>query len=275
MAKKLILIGIIALSFLGLGAAQLEAKPAKPRKVAVQTYSLNRFTVEEAIEKLKGLGLDGIECYPGQKVSNSMPDQKMGPEMSAQAKEFVKKLLKDANLKIVSFGVMGVGDNENEVKKICEFANEFGIEKIMTESPVKSLENWEKYSEKYGGIILCVHNHGKSSSNQYWEPTVNALFTKGKKYVKSCPDVGHWQRNDVNVMQGLKTLKGSIGSIHFKDVDAQGRDVPYGEGVMDAKAMLKELDSQKYDGYFVIEYEAEWDNNIPSIKKCVEFLRNN
>ena len=119
MLKKLIYVGAILLS----AVCMMQTLEAKHRKVAVQTYSLNRFTLEEAINKLKDMGLDGIECYPGQKISNSMPDQKMGPDMSPEAKAFVKKMLKDANLKIVSFGVTGA-DNEAQIRKLCEFAKE-------------------------------------------------------------------------------------------------------------------------------------------------------
>lgn len=39
------------------------------------------------------------------------------------------------------------------------------------------------------------------------------------------------------------------------------------------KGILAELDRQGYKGYYVIEYEGDWDNNIPQIKKCVEYLR--
>jgi sugar phosphate isomerase/epimerase len=104
---------------------------------------------------------------------------------------------------------------------------------------------------------------------------VTEHFTKGKKYVKSNPDVGHWFRNDIDVVKGLKMLKGTIASIHFKDVGEDRKDCVFGEGIMPVKEMLRELDSQKYDGWFVIEYENEWKDNIPSIKKCVEFLRKN
>ena len=49
--------------------------------------------------------------------------------------------------------------------------------------------------------------------------------------------------------------------------------MPYGEGNLGVDKMLAELDSQGYDGFLVIEYEADWDNNLPQIKKCVEYLR--
>ncbi len=272
MMKKIILMGAVLASLVCFTNASL-AKPN--RKVAVQTYSLNRFTLEEAIEKLKGLDIDGIECYPGQKVSNSMPDQKFGPGMSQEAIDLVKKLLADAKLKIVNMGCHGFGWGDNDIKKNAEFCKIFGIETIVTESPVALFEAWEEKDNLHGGLKLAVHNHGKGSSNQYWDPAVTQRYTNGKKFVRSNPDVGHWHRNGIDAVKGLKTLKGTIGSIHFKDVDKNGRDCVYGEGVMDVKGMLKELDAQKFNGYFVIEYENEWDNNIPSIKKCIEFLRKN
>lgn len=273
MLKKIIYVGAIFLSALCL----MQTAEAKNRKVAVQTYSLNRFTLEEAIEKLKDMGLDGIECYPGQKISKSMPNQKMGPDMSPEAKAFVKKMLKDANLKIVSFGVTGA-NNEKEIRKLCEFAKEFGFDKVLTESKVSTFEIWEKVGPEYG-VTMCVHHHALDSNNQYFDPDLVQKYTKNLKFVKANPDVGHWSRCGIKPVPALKTLKGNIGSIHFKDQRKFGERgnncVPFGEGGLDCKAMLAELDKQGYKGFFVIEYEADWDNNVGAIKKCVEFLINN
>ena len=41
------------------------------------------------------------------------------------------------------------------------------------------------------------------------------------------------------------------------------------------KGKLAELDKQGFDGYYVIEYEANWNNNIPEIGECADFLRKN
>lgn len=275
MTKKLILIGALILSTFGFAAAGLQAKPLKPRKIAVQTYSLNRFTLQETIEKLKGLNIDGIECYVGQKLSNDMGGATFRPEMSAEEKEIVKKWLADAKLKIVSVGVVGVGSNDKEVKKYVDFAKDFGFTRVITESNFNSLEAWDKYAAD-SGVTLALHNHGKSSGNQYWIPETMSWCVKNLKTVKASPDNGHWKRTGlIDALAGFKALKGQMVSIHFKDVDDRGTDCVYGTGVMNVKAILAELDAQKYDGFFVIEYENEWDNNVPSIKKCVEFLRKN
>jgi sugar phosphate isomerase/epimerase len=37
--------------------------------------------------------------------------------------------------------------------------------------------------------------------------------------------------------------------------------------------MLQELDRQNFKGYFTIEYEANWENNLPQIKESIEYFK--
>lgn len=265
---------VAALAACAFGAQQ--QAPQKHRKVAVQTYSLNRFSLEESIEKLKGLGLDGVEIYPGQRLYKK-GKQKFGPQMSKADRDKVKKMLADANLKVVSFGVTGA-NSERQIEQICEFAKDMGIERVLTESPIGLLPAWNEIGKKYG-VTMCLHHHAKDSRNQWWMPEIMGKYARTYENVKSNPDVGHWSRCAINPVEALKKLDGTIGSVHFKDQKEFGnprnQPVPFGEGDLDVKGMLKELDRQGYDGFFVIEYEGEWNNNIPSIRKCVQYLRNN
>ena len=45
--------------------------------------------------------------------------------------------------------------------------------------------------------------------------------------------------------------------------------------LLNMKAMLSELDRQGFDGYFLIEYEANWQNNLAEVTQCAEYLRKN
>ncbi len=286
MMKKLLLTGAIILSLF----AVTTSLQAKPRKVAVQTYSFNRFSLEETIEKLKGLKIDGLEVYPGQRLykDKSKVDGKGKPitfneRMAKEDIEVLKGWLKDAKFKIVSIGCTGIPTNDNDFKKTMAFCKEFGIERIVSEHPVRSWDAFEALSEKYGNneVVVCVHNHEKGSSNQYWHPeVVKVLLEDGKyKHVFSGADVGHWSRCKLDAIKGLKTLKGKMKTIHFKDQKEFGNPqnlcVPFGTGQLDNLKMLKELDKQKYDGWFVIEYEANWENNLEEVKQCIDFLRKN
>lgn len=50
------------------------------------------------------------------------------------------------------------------------------------------------------------------------------------------------------------------------------RDVIWGTGVLDVKDMLKELKAQNFQGVFSIEYEYNWDNSVPDIRKCIDYF---
>ena len=286
MMKKILLTGAIILSLLTFTATL----QAKPRKVAVQTYTFNRFSLEETIEKLKGLKIDGLEVYPGQRLykDKGKVDAKGKPitfneRMAKEDIDVLKGWLKDANFKIVSIGCTGTPDNENDFKKTMDFCKEFGIQRIVTEAPVRAWDRFEELSEKLGNtdVELCIHNHEKGSSNQYWHPeVVKLLLNEGKyKHVFSGADVGHWSRCKLDPIKGLKALKGKMKTIHFKDQKEFGNPqnlcVPFGTGELGCVKMLKELDKQKYDGWFVIEYEADWNDNLEQVKQCVDFLRKN
>ena len=275
---KKIILTITVLSALLMGCVSSQNNVQKqPRKVAVQAYSLNRFTFEEAVEKLKPLKLDGIECYPGQRLSAKYPKAKTHYMLSAEERAYMKKLLKDANLKMISFGVVHA-KSEEEIEKICQFVKEMGGTKVITEAPVYWFPVWDKMCKKYG-LTMCLHHHATNSANQYWDTDVVKKYTKGFDNIRTNPDPGHWSRSGIDPVKALKALSGTIASIHFKDQrefnNIKNQPAPFGEGVLDVKGMLEELDKQGYNGYFVIEYEDNWLNNIPEIEKCVKYLRSN
>lgn len=276
MKKLIVLVTLVSALVCGCNV-QKQNTSTQPRKVAVQLYSLNRFTLEEAIEKVKHLKLDGVECYPGQRLSAKYPKVKVNYTMNAEQRAFMKKLLKDANLKMVSFGVISP-EKEDEIEKICQFVKEMGGEKIMTESSVYAFRFWDKIAKKYG-LTVCVHHHATNSGRQYWDTCLVKKCIKDYSNIRVCPDPGHWSRSGIDPVKSLKELDGKIASIHFKDQrefnNIKNQPAPFGEGVLDVKGMLAELDRQGYNGYFVIEYEDNWLNNIPEIEKCVKYLRNN
>ena len=90
--------------------------------------------------------------------------------------------------------------------------------------------------------------------------------------------MGHWRREGLNQIDCLKQLKGRIVSLHFKDIAAkqagvkEQHDVIWGTGILDVKGMLEELKAQGFKGVFSIEYEYNWENSVPDIKKCIQYF---
>lgn len=243
-------------------------------RLGMQAYSFNRFTFYEAVDKNRALGLKYIEAYPGQRFSKDKPDVKFDHNMSTQLKKEALQKLREAGVKLVNYGVVGLPNNEAECRKVFNFARDMGIETIVSEPPEDAFDLIEKLSEEYK-INVAIHNHPEPS--HYWNPDTVLKVCKGRSTrIGACADTGHWMRSAVNPVEALKKLKGRIISLHFKDLNEFGNrhahDVIWGTGAGDVKAMLAELAHQNFKGVFSIEYEHNWLNSMPEIAGCVSFF---
>jgi len=269
---------IIALLVCAFGSNLLPKASADSQKdwrPAMQAYSFNRFTFYEAVDKTKALGLKYIEGYPGQSQSSEKPDIKADHNMSPDARKDILAKLRESGVKLVNYGVVGLPNNEAECRKVFDFAKEMGIETIVSEPPEEAFDLIEKLCEEYK-INVAIHNHPKPS--HYWNPDTVLKVCEGRSTrIGACADTGHWMRSGINPLEALKKLKGRIISLHFKDLNEFGNpkahDVIWGTGAGDAKALLAELARQNFKGVFSIEYEYNWLESMPEIKKSVEFFR--
>lgn len=242
-------------------------------RLGVQAWSFNRFTFYEAIDKTASLGLHYIEAYPGQRLCKEHPNARFDHNMSEELQAEVKKKLKSAGVKLVNYGVVGLGTNEKQCRKVFEFAKKMGIETIVSEPPPEAFDMLEKLCKEYK-IYLALHDHPKPS--RYWNPETVLKVCKGRsKWIGACCDTGHWVRSGVDPVEALKKLKGRIICFHFKDLNKRARnahDVPWGTGVCNVRGMLTEVYRQGIKPVFSIEYEYHWENSLPDMKKCVTYF---
>ncbi len=243
-------------------------------RLGCQAYSFNRFTFQEAVGKNASLGLRCIEAYPGQKLSKEKPDTKIGESMSPEIRKEVKKLLADAGVKMVNFGVCGLSKNEDACRKTFEFAKDMGIETLVSEPNPDALDTIEKLCDEYK-INMAIHNHPAPS--RYWNYETVLEVCKGRtKRIGACADTGHWMRSGINPLDAVKALEGRIVSFHMKDRNKYGRlgshDVPWGTGKGDIRAILAEVYRQRLKAVFAIEYEHNWLNSLPEIAQSVKYF---
>ena len=252
-------------------------KSVKPRKIGVQMYTFRKFTFEESVPMLTKNGIYGLGITAGQNLTKKYPKLRFGPHMNAEQRKWFKDFVKANKCELVSFGVTNP-TTENEIKNLCAFAKEMGIPMILTECKPHLMPVWDKYCEEYG-IKMAVHNHAANSRNNYYNPITVRNMVAPYKNVGACPDNGHWSRSGIDSVWGFKVLEGETMIIHFKDQlefgNVKNQPVPFGTGDLDMKAILAELDRQGFDGYFLIEYEAKWDNNLPEVVQCANYLKNN
>lgn len=237
-------------------------------RLGVQAWTFNRFTLFEAIDKTRSLGLSYIQVYPGQKISIDI-DTGFGQDVTVEQKQAIKDKLKEAGISIYAFGVTGVPEDEAAARKLFEFAKEMNIEIIASEPKPEQFDLIDTLCQEYQ-IKLAIHNHPKPTA--YWNPDTVLEMCQGRsKWIGACADVGHWVRSGLDPVKCLKKLEGHIHDVHIKEID-DGHDVVWGTGQGRIKAILDELHRQGYEGTFSIEYEYNWDNNVPEIRQSIDYF---
>jgi sugar phosphate isomerase/epimerase len=241
-------------------------------RLGSQAYTFNRFSLEETLHKLKSCGIRYVELFPGQKIYRN-GNATTSYTMSAGERDTIKQLLTAAGIKAVCYGVV-TGHNKEEWRKIFEFAKDMGLEYISTEPAFDQLDLIEQLCKEFN-IRAALHNHPVPSV--YWHPRVLTDRLKGRSnLIGACADIGHWVRSGLNPVDCLRELEGRLIGFHLKDLNAYGtktaHDVPWGTGNCNIAGVLNELKRQGWKGYFSIEYEYNWDNNLPEVRECIAYF---
>ncbi len=263
---------------LGAATAQTAQRPRQQLpeqrlgwQLACQAWTFREMTVMETLDTLQSLGIRYVEFFPGQRLSKDKEigfDHNATPEVIAE----VKARLTATGIRPVAYGVVGLGSDEASARKVFDFAKTMGIKVLSTEPREEDMAMLDKLAQEYK-IGIAIHNHPKPS--HYWSPeTVLKAVDGMSALVGACADTGHWYRSGITPVEGLKQLKGRIVSLHFKDLDENKGDVPFGTGVGDAEGQLRELAAQGFRGPLSIEYErTSGAELIENVRKCVQWFR--
>jgi sugar phosphate isomerase/epimerase len=242
-------------------------------KLSMQSYTFHLFSVTESLDKSRELGLHYIEIYPGQRMGEGFGDAVFGYNLTTGDQNRLKGLAKEKGIKIISSGVWTPARDEWE--KVFAFAKSMEMEFISAEPAREDWDVVESLAKKQGIRVAC-HNHPNETS--YWKPEILLGYVGQRDgLLGSCADVGHFMRMGIEPVPALKELRGRLVALHFKDIAPQGEsaaleDVIWGTGILNVKAMMQELKQQEFKGYFTIEYEANWENNLPEIKKSIDYF---
>jgi sugar phosphate isomerase/epimerase len=249
-----------------------------PFAIGCQAYTFHKFTLFEAIEKTAAAGGKIIELFPGQKLSTNS-DVKVDHNASAELIDEIKAKLKEHNIRAVNYGVVRLSTNEQESRKVFEFAKKLALYAVTSEPAVEAMDLIEKLVKEFD-IAMAIHNHPKQPRNpnyKYWDPEyILSVVQNRDKRLGSCADLGHFARSGIKPVDALKKLEGRVISSHLKDIrpfGPSGADVPYGTGESDILAVLNELKRQGVKGNISVEYESNLMNNVGDVGQCIGFIR--
>lgn len=270
---KLVLLSVLFVApFLAVGQQQPEKKLGWT--LSAHTYTFNRFTLAEALEKTASADLRTIEVFNGQALGGGL-EGTFNFGMDAEARKAVKKLLKKNKIKLVAIGVVN-GNSDEQWRQLFAFAKDMGIRYINTEPKAEFLPLIGQLATEYK-IHVGIHNHPEPST--YWHPDVvlDAIAQANSPYVGACADIGHWVRSGLDPVACLQQFEGHLKSMHFKDLKEKARqthDVHWGTGVANVPAIIAELKRQNFKGNISAEYEHNWDDNAGDVAQSVQNFRN-
>ena len=193
----------------------------------------------------------------------------------------VVKIYRDAGVSIVSLGVETLVGDAKE-RDIFECAAAAGAKHISVHFRVDSfpeaIRKTQKLSDEFG-VRVGIHCHGGYSFGGAPE-VLDHLIKLGAPQVGVCIDTAWCMQigpGPGNPVEWAKRYAGHIYGIHYKDFvfgrDGQWSDTVVGEGNLKLAAFVEALNREGFDGMAVIEYEADPQNPVPALKRCVEVMR--
>ena len=244
-------------------------------RLSCSLYTFRSVTCYEALEKIAALGIRGVEPAFFLPLSKDQPDLKTSESLTPEVRQQLRQKLEERGQRMVNY-YGSVAGNQDENRKIFEFAKQMNVETIVAEPPAEAFDAIEKLCDEFQ-INLAVHNHPKSPQSQYWHPDHVLKVCQGRgKRIGACCDTGHWVRSGLDPVECLKKTEGRVITFHLKDVIEAGnpaaRDVPLGTGKANYAAVLKELHRQGFRGALSIEYEHESPQLMDDVAQCVAFV---
>ena len=237
----------------------------------IQSFCFRNFkSNKDVVKKVKEIGLNKIEIC---EVHADFKD--------AESWKEVVHLYQNSGVSIISIGVQTFTGDPSE-KLYFECAAIAGAKHIschfQLESYTRAINQVRSWSKEYG-IRVGIHCHGGYHFGG--QPSVlKHLIGLGTPDIGLCLDTA-WAMQigpkHGNPILWAENFAGQIYGVHYKDFlfdsDGQWHDTIVGEGNLDLSSFVKSLIKYDFDGISVIEYEADADNPVPALTKCVETMQ--
>ena len=244
---------------------------ANPREFGVQSFCFRHFkNNDDVAAKVKEIGLSAIEvCGVHANFDDPSPFQ---PVIDSY---------KNAGVDIISIGVQTFTGDDKE-RNWFEFAKAAGAKYISAhfrvDSYLEAIPKTMALAEEYD-IKIGLHCHGGYMFGGSPDVIDHLLNLAGPRLGLNidtawCMQIGPRHGKPI---EWVKRWSDRIYGVHYKDFifekNGQWQDVIVGTGNLDLPAFIAALEEAGFDGYPVIEYEADVENPVPALTKCVESMR--
>lgn len=235
----------------------------------VQSFCFRHFKDNRQVASLvKECGLDRMEICG---VHVDFTKEETFPE--------VVSIYRQAGVKLISSGVNGLANREKEERKLFDFSRQAGASLMSISFDMRTIPDCfrtaERLAEEYG-LRLAIHNHG----GRHWLGSSEALsyvFSRTSGRIGLCLDTAWAMDAGEDPVVMVERFADRLYAVHIKDFvfdrARRHQDVIAGEGNLDLKKFFQALRKVSFSGESIIEYEAEAENPVPALRRCVAALK--
>jgi sugar phosphate isomerase/epimerase len=241
--------------------------------LGVQSYTFRNFNLEQALRRMKDLGIKNAEFYNAHIPQASTPDQL----------RMILGLCKEYEVTPVGFGVESFGDNHDANKRKFDFAKALGVRYLSADPAPNSFDSLDKLVAEYN-IAIAIHPHGPAGKGLHRWHSAEVILRAVQNHhrlIGACLDTGHLIRaaqlgERLDPAQQVRLMGARNFGMHLKDHDNRRReDVVFGapEGALNVANVIAALREVRFNGAVCIEYEAHPQDPSPDMRRCVDYVR--
>jgi sugar phosphate isomerase/epimerase len=234
-------------------------------KLGVASYSLRKFSLDEAIEITKKCRVRHI----------TLKDMHLPMRTSAEERRAVARKIQDAGLKLMGGGVIYLKNNADEIRAAFDYARDAGMPVIVCSPDPAALTTVEKFVQEYD-IKIAIHNHGPGDEKYPSPMDVLRMVRDLDPRMGICMDLGHTVRINQDPLPIIRACAKRLHDFHIKDVTAateKGAPIEVGRGIIDIAGVLRALLQIKFSGHLALEYEIHPDNPLPGMAESFAYMR--
>ncbi len=241
-------------------------------RLALQTWTMRKMNFEDMTDFASKMGFTDLQLW------NSTSGGHVDPLAPWDEIQRRKETLDRKGLKAYAFGVTRATRNEEELRKVFEFARYMGMEMIITEPAEKrQLDLLEKFAVVYD-IKVAVHNH--TIESPFGNPvTVKMLLADRDPRIGVCLDAGWMTTTGLDVAEVYRDYGDRVFDIHLKDklvhsgeADHDYKDVDIGTGDANLIGLFKAMKENGYSGRIAIETDQQLEDPTDFVKGAVAFV---
>jgi sugar phosphate isomerase/epimerase len=249
----------------GVDAHGLAAAPAAPLKLGVASYSMREFSLDQALEMAKTLGVTRM----------TFKDVHIPRTDTPEATRALRAKIEAAGITIMGGGTITIPNNPAQIEKEFVYAKNAGFPLIYVDPEPAALDAIERLAKSYD-IRVAIHNHGPEDKRWPRPQDAYAAIKSRDKRLGLCIDVGHTTRTGTDAVQACRECRDRLYDMHVKDLaskTAKESQVEVGRGVIDFPGLFRALIEIGYQGQVGLEYEINAKNPLPGMIESMAYMR--